>query len=82
MTSLAIGAQGQITLESDVLLHLGVRPGQRLEFDKLPGGEVRIRAGSSGTIDDFIGLLAGKTNKAMSIEEMNEIIASGWAGDQ
>jgi hypothetical protein len=32
-----------------------------------------------GTIDDFIGLLAGKSKGTMTIEVMNEIIADGWA---
>lgn len=82
MTSLAITAKGQVTLKRDVLAHLGVQPGQRIEFDKLPDGEVRIRAArKTGTIDGFIGLLAGKTAKPMSIDEMNEIIAAGWAGE-
>lgn len=82
MASLAVTAKGQVTLKRDLLTHLGVQPGQRIEFDKLPGGEVRIRAlRKAGTIDGFIGLLAGKTAKPMSIEEMNEAIAAGWAGE-
>lgn len=82
MTSLAVTAKGQVTLKRDLLAHLGVQPGERIEFDKLPGGEIRIRAPRpAGTIDGFIGLLAGKTAKPMSIDEMNEVIASSWAGE-
>ena len=82
MASLAVTAKGQVTLKRDLLTHLGVQPGQRIEFDKLPGGEIRIRASrKAGTIDGFIGLLAGKTVRPMSIEEMNEAIAAGWAGE-
>ena len=82
MASLAVTAKGQVTLKRALLTHLGVQPGQRIEFDKLPGGEIRIRASrKTGTIDGFIGLLAGKTARPMSIEEMNEAIAAGWAGE-
>jgi hypothetical protein len=32
------------------------------------------------TIDDFIGLLAGKTKKVATIEEINQATRDGWAG--
>ena len=34
----------------------------------------------TGTIQDFIGMLARKTNKIATIEEINEAAALGWAG--
>lgn len=34
----------------------------------------------TGTIHDFIGILAGKTRKIATIEEINEAAAIGWAG--
>ena len=84
MTTLTITARGQVTLRKDVLQHMGIQPGEQIEFDKLPGGEVRLRvARPAGTIQSFIGLFADSTNsskKALSIEEMNEIAATGWAG--
>jgi antitoxin PrlF len=83
MASLAVTAKGQVTLKRDLLQHLGIQPGERLDFEKLPGGELRIRATRpSGTIDDFLGLLAGKTKKVATIEEMNEAAAAGWAGER
>jgi hypothetical protein len=36
---------------------------------------------SRGKIDDFIGLLAGRTKKIATIEEINEATARGWAGE-
>lgn len=61
--------------------HLGVRPGGKIELDLLPDGRGVIRAArSSGKIQDFFGLLAGKTKKVATIEEMNEAAARGWAG--
>jgi hypothetical protein len=34
----------------------------------------------SGTIDSFLGLFAGRTTPALTIEDMNEIAAAGWTG--
>jgi hypothetical protein len=34
----------------------------------------------TGIIDDFIGILAGKTKKVATLEEINEAIERGWAG--
>lgn len=81
MTTLTVTAKGQVTLRKDVLQHLGVRPGQKIEVSELPGGRIEVRAARpAGTVDGFIGLLAGKTRKVATIEEMNEAAASGWAG--
>lgn len=83
MTTLTVTARGQVTFRKDVLQHLGIKPGDQIDFDKLPGGELRVRvAHKTGSIKGFIGLLAGSTSKAMSIEEMNEIAAAGWAGEK
>jgi hypothetical protein len=35
----------------------------------------------TGDIRDFFGLLAGKTKKVATIEEINEAVAAGWAGE-
>jgi antitoxin component of MazEF toxin-antitoxin module len=61
--------------------HLGIKPGEKIELDLLPDGRGMIRASKPrGTIDDFIGFLAGKTKKVATIEEINEAAADGWAG--
>jgi antitoxin PrlF len=80
--SLAANMNGQISLTPDLLQHLGVELGGRIEFEKLPDGELRLRAARPrGTITDFIGLLAGRSPRALSIDEINEVTAAGWAGD-
>jgi antitoxin PrlF len=82
MASVAVTMKGQVTLKRELLQHLGVKPGERIEFDKLPGGELRARAARpTGSIQGFIGLLAGRARKVLSIDEMNEIAAAGWAGE-
>lgn len=83
MASLSVTAKGQVTLKRDLLQHLGIKAGERVEFDKLPGGELRVRAARPhGSIEGFLGLLAGKTKKVATIEEMNEAAAAGWAGEE
>jgi len=84
MASLTVTAKGQVTLRRDLLQHLGVKPGERVDFEMLPGGELRVRAARpTGTIDGFLHSLDGKVKlrKPLSIEDMNRIAAAGWAGD-
>ncbi|WCF29583.1 AbrB/MazE/SpoVT family DNA-binding domain-containing protein [Xylella fastidiosa] len=83
MVSQAVTVKGQVTLRRDLLQHLGIKPGERIDFEKLPGGELRIRATRpTGTIDGFVHALDGKVKmkKPLTIEEMNDIAAAGWAG--
>lgn len=83
MASLTVTAKGQITLRRELLNHLGVRPGEQIELDRLPGGELRLKAvRPTGSIEGFIGRHAGKAAKPLSIEEMNRIAAAGWAGEE
>jgi antitoxin PrlF len=82
MTTLTITAKGQVTLRKEVLRHLGVAPGQKVEAELLPNSRVELRpAKKHGSIDDFIGCAYRPGTKPLSIEEMNEIIAKGWAGE-
>lgn len=83
MASQAVTVKGQVTLKRDLLQHLGIKPGERIDFEKLPGGELRVRAARpGGTIDSFFHALDGKVKmqKPLTLEEMNDIAAAGWAG--
>jgi hypothetical protein len=63
------------------LQHLGIRPGEKIRVEKLPDGRVELKAvRPAGTIDEFVGLLKGKSRKKATIEEINEAAAAGWAG--
>ncbi len=67
-----------------MLQHLGIKPGERVDFEKLRGGELRVRAARpTGTIDNFLHSLDGKVKrgKPLSIEDINRIAAAGWAGN-
>jgi antitoxin component of MazEF toxin-antitoxin module len=64
-----------VTLRKEIFQHVGVTPGEKLEIELLPGGEFRGRAvRKKGKIEDVFGLLAGKTDVKLTIEEMNEAI--------
>ena len=81
MTTLTVTAKGQVTFRKDVLQHLGIRPGEKIELDLLPDGKGLLKAARpAGTIDGFVGLLAGRTTKVASIEERNDATAQAWAG--
>jgi bifunctional DNA-binding transcriptional regulator/antitoxin component of YhaV-PrlF toxin-antitoxin module len=81
MTTLTVTARGQVTFRKEVLQHLGIQPGEKIELDLLPDGRGVLRAAlPTGSIHGFIGMLAGRAHKVVSIEEMNEAAASGWAG--
>jgi bifunctional DNA-binding transcriptional regulator/antitoxin component of YhaV-PrlF toxin-antitoxin module len=80
MTTLTVTAKGQITLKQDLLKHLGVGPGEKIEADKLPDGRIVVRAAAQdGTISDFIGCLSQRGDPKLTIDEMNEIASQGWA---
>ena len=81
MATLTVTAKGQVTFRKDVLQHLGIKPGEKIELDLLPDGRGMLRAARpAGTIQDFVGLLAGRTRKVATIEEINEAGAQAWAG--
>jgi bifunctional DNA-binding transcriptional regulator/antitoxin component of YhaV-PrlF toxin-antitoxin module len=66
-----------------VLQHLGIQPGEKVELDKLPDGRVTLKAvRPAGKIDRFLGLLAGKTKKVATLNEINEAAAAGWTGQK
>jgi bifunctional DNA-binding transcriptional regulator/antitoxin component of YhaV-PrlF toxin-antitoxin module len=80
MTTLTVTARGQVTFRKNVLHHLGIKPGEKIELDLLPDGRGILKAArQTGTIDGFVGLLADRTKKVATIEEINAATAQGWA---
>ncbi len=81
MATLTVTARGQVTFRKDVLQHLGIEPGGKIEVDLLPNGQATLKAARpTGTIQGFLGLLAGKTTKVATLEEIEETIIKGWSG--
>ena len=81
MSTLTITARGQVTFRKEVLQHLGIGPGGRVEVDLLPDGRAELKAAQSrGSFKELQGFLKGKTNGArLSIEDINDAIAQAGA---
>lgn len=77
MTVLSVTSRGQVTFRREVLAHLGIKPGDKIEIDLLPGGRAQLSAARPrGPASQLTGLLVGKTNGArLSIEEIEAAIA-------
>ena len=74
MTKLTISARGRVTLHKDVLEHLGVRPGDPVIVDKLPGGRIEIRSAKvAGRISDVFDIFKKEDGPHLSIDEINKI---------
>ena len=53
-TSLTVTSKGQVTLRKELLAHLGIQPGQRLEVEVLPDGRLELHAAqATGEIDAY-----------------------------
>lgn len=81
MAILTVTARGQVTLKKEVLEHLGIKPGDKIELDLLPDATGLVKAVQpAASIDGFVGLLAGRTEKVATLDEINEAAAQGWSG--
>jgi AbrB family looped-hinge helix DNA binding protein len=81
MSTLTVTAKGQVTLRKDLLKHLGIHPGEKIAVEKLPDGRIEVKAARPiGQISDVFGFLKREGGPSLSIEDMNEIAAQGWAG--
>ncbi|MEI9992123.1 MAG: AbrB/MazE/SpoVT family DNA-binding domain-containing protein [Rhizomicrobium sp.] len=69
-----------MTLRKEVLRDLGVAPGDDILLEKLPDGSYLMRPRPKGKISDVFGMLKRPGQRPVTIEEMNEAIAEGWAG--
>lgn len=76
MSTLTVTAQGQVTFPEEVLQHLGIKPGAKIELDLLPDGRAELRAAHPrGCFRELRGILKSKTNGVrLSIAEINEAI--------
>ena len=78
MATAAVTSKGQITIPAEVREDLGLKAGDRVSFIKSETGEYILKA-KTGSIMDLKGFIQWK-GKPVTIEDMNETIAKGWAG--
>lgn len=70
--------KGQTTLPKDVRAALRLQPGDRVRYMILDGGEVRIARAQP--VSGLAGMLKGKTDRVVSLDDMEAAIAEGAAG--
>jgi hypothetical protein len=88
MSEAKVSSKGQITLGRESLQYLGVRPGDALSVEKLPGARIATSAASpagdafrpTGNIADAFGMLHRPGMPCLTIEEIGIAIEEGWAG--
>ncbi len=81
MATLTVTAKGQITLKQELLRHLNVTPGQKVEVNMLPDGRLMVGAAlKSGSIAKFSGCLAKPGTPKLTIAQIKKITEDAWAG--
>jgi bifunctional DNA-binding transcriptional regulator/antitoxin component of YhaV-PrlF toxin-antitoxin module len=81
MITLTVTSRGQVTFKKDVMQHLGLKPGDRIELDLLPGGRGLLKAAhATGSIDAVIGMLSRRGKKTASLDDIKDATAKGWSG--
>ena len=81
MATLTVTAKGQITLKQDLLRHLNVAPGQKVQVEKLPDGRLIVQpAVQTGSINNFIGSLEQKGGPRFTIAQIKKFTEDAWAG--
>ena len=74
MTTATITSKGQITIPAIVRQSLNVDAGDRVEFVQLEPGQYLFVA-ANRSVTELKGMF-GKAKKAVSVDEMNQVIAA------
>jgi antitoxin PrlF len=79
MPSSTLTNKGQTTIPKEVRAHLGLEPGDRIEYVIGSNGEVVLQA---ATLDlmELAGALSRPGNRPVSIEQMNQTVRRRAAG--
>ncbi|MDB5486115.1 MAG: hypothetical protein JWP21_2450 [Tardiphaga sp.] len=81
MTTLTVTSKGQVTLRKEVLRHLGIKPGDKIDVDLMPGKMLSIRPNKqTGSIEDVFGMLASKDGPVLTLDEIKTATEEAWAG--
>lgn len=81
MSTLTVTAKGQITLKQELLRHMNVGPGEKVEVEKLPDGRLVVGpAVKTGSITKFSGYLAKEGTPKLTIAQIKKITEDAWAG--
>lgn len=78
MTTATITSKGQITIPAEVRQALQVKAGDRVEFVEVAAGRYEFMA-ATRSVTQLKGMFGKRVAKAVSIEEMNRVIAQRGA---
>ena len=79
MATGTVTSKGQITIPKEIREHLRLRTGHRIEFFVDSSGQVVLKT-RDRDFRTLAGILRSRRRRPVSVKEMNEAIARGWAG--
>lgn len=79
MQESTVTIKGQTTLPKDVRTALQLAPGDRVRYLILDGGEVRLVR--SVPVSGLAGLLKGRSDRVVTLDEMEAAITGGATGE-
>lgn len=79
MSIATVTSKGQLTLPKDLRDDLGLKAGDKVEFEKVDG-RYTLRPRNKSAMD-FAGILHSPGMKALTVEEMDEALGQALAED-
>ncbi|MXX96809.1 MAG: AbrB/MazE/SpoVT family DNA-binding domain-containing protein [Rhodothermaceae bacterium] len=80
MITTTVSSDGQVILPTEILIALGLRPGDRVNFIRMENGNYAILP-RIHSVKNLNGVLRRAAQKSVSLEEMDQAIAKGAAGN-
>jgi len=80
MLTATVSSNGQVTLPTEILIALGLKPGDRIVFIKMENGNYAV-VPRTHSVKKLNGMLRRPAQKPVSLEEMDQAIAQGAAGN-
>lgn len=78
MLAATMTSKGQITVPKEVRDELRLRPGAKIRFARAGNGAWSLFP-RTGDVMDLAGMLYDPNRRTLTLEEMEEAIADGWA---
>lgn len=78
---LKVTSKGQVTLRRELLQHLGVKAGDSVVFDLGKDGEATLKAAPRQGIERIFGMLKNENGIHHTLEEIEDAVQKGWAGE-
>lgn len=79
MPTSTVTSKGQITIPKQIREQLGLKPGDRIDFMRDRAGRVLLKPLRTD-FRSLRGIIKSPLNRPITIEEMNDAIARGYAG--